>query len=51
MKCSECDFVCVFGRPNTLYGKLITCIQWVCPYCKTENKEYFPLIKEEKDKK
>lgn len=44
MKCINCDFKFYFDNdriPKT--NKIIRCIQWTCPVCKTGNKEYFPL--------
>lgn len=46
MKCSNCNNELYFHRSKyldtSLENKLITCIQWICPLCKNENKEYFP---------
>jgi hypothetical protein len=42
MKCYSCKGILNFKVPESLEGKIIKCIDWTCPFCKTENKDYFP---------
>lgn len=45
MKCSVCSYeFFIKDLPETILGKkLIRLIQWKCPVCSKENREYFPV--------
>lgn len=49
MKCCKCEnelYWNHWANPVTQFkDKTITCIQWVCKTCGTENTEYFPFQK------
>ena len=45
MKCRECKGILNWKVPPSLEGKIIKLITWVCPFCQTENKDYYPVIK------